>query len=252
MIKRRVLRFGFCLFLLLLGGCKTELYSGLSQLEGNEMYAILRSSGLNVEMEVLGVGKDQSVRLELPEQQVARAISLLQRQGYPKQHFASMGDIFNKDGLISSPIEEKARFLYAVSQELSNTLSNIDGVLVARVHVVMQEGDKFDKNPKPSTASVFIKYVEDATIDTLTPKIKALVANSILGLEYDQVSVALFPSSMKPIVLSPSDFQGSYMVYLWVGLGVLLMILIGGAIYYAFKAGWIPGKYRLQTIQKLA
>ncbi|MDG9668385.1 type III secretion inner membrane ring lipoprotein SctJ [Hahella sp. CR1] len=251
MKKRQIWRSGLCLLLLLLGGCKTELYSGLSQQEGNEMYAILRSTGFNVEMEVLGAGKDQNVRLKLPEQQVARAISVLQRQGYPKQHFATMGDIFAKDGLISSPTEEKARFIYAISQELSHTLSNIDGVLVARVHVVMQEGDKFDKNPKPSTASVFIKYVEDAPIETLTPKIKALVSNSILGLEYDQVSVALFPSSLKRIT-SPEEVSNGGMMYLWAGIGALLVLLLVGALYYAVRAGWIPRKIQTPAIQKLA
>lgn len=248
MKKRQYWGFGACLLLLLLGGCKTELYSGLSQQEGNEMYAILRSGGFNVEMEVIGAGKDQSVRLKLPEQQVARAIGVLQRQGYPKQHFATMGEIFAKDSLISSPTEEKARLVYAISQELSNTLSNIDGVLVARVHVVMQEGDKFDKDPKPSTASVFIKYVEDVPIETLTPKIKALVSNSILGLDYDQVSVALFPSSLKKMS-APEETLGGFALFMWLALGVLVILLIAGGGYYATRAGWIKLKFRMPGVQ---
>jgi type III secretion protein J len=218
------------ILLVLLSGCKTELYSGLSQQEGNEMYAILRSNGFTVNMEVLGAGKDQSVRLKVPSQQIAQAISLLQRQGYPKQHYATMGDIFSKDGLISSPTEEKARFIYAISQELSHTLSSIDGVLVARVHVVMQEEDKFNKNPEPSTASVFIKYAEDAQVETLTPKIKSLVANSILGLNYDQVSVALFPSSLKKIS-GPIPSVYEQQKYLIIGLGLLLIIITGSGLY---------------------
>ena len=182
-----------CVVLVLtLTACKSELYGALSEQEGNEMYAILKSAGIDVEKKT---GKDQVITLIVDDHQIARSIMLLKNHGYPKKKFLTMNDVFPKDGVISSPTEEKARYIYAMSQDISSTLSHIDGVLVARVHVVLPEKKKFADETQPSSASVFLKYSVDATLDTLVPQIKMLVANSIQGLHYDNVSVALFPSS---------------------------------------------------------
>ena len=71
----------------------------------------------------------------------ADAINILKEAGLPKQEFQSMGQVFKKDGLISSPTQERAQMIFALSQELSRTVSEIDGVLSARVHLVLPEND---------------------------------------------------------------------------------------------------------------
>jgi type III secretion protein J len=137
-------------------------------------------------------GKKNTVNLTVKESQLAEAVQLLRRNGYPKDEFASVGTVFQKDGLISSPLEERVRYVYAVSQDLSETLSNLDGVLTARVHVVMPEGDQL--NETPAKASVFIKHSPEVDLNKQIPKIKLLVNNSIDGLEYEKIMVALFPA----------------------------------------------------------
>jgi len=47
----------------------------------------------------------------------------------------------------------------------------------------------------PSSASVSIRHRTDAPIEALTPNIKMLVANSIEGLVYDNVTVVNFPAA---------------------------------------------------------
>ena len=99
------------------------------------------------------------------------SIKILKAEGYPKDKFSSVGEIFPKDGLISSPTEERARYTYSMSQELSATLSMIDGVITARVHVVLpHEGNNLDDVGYPSSASVFIKYTPELELSGFSPE----------------------------------------------------------------------------------
>ena len=104
-----------------------------------------------------------------------------------------MGQVFQKQGLVSSPTEDHIRLVYALSQGLNDTLSRIDGVLSARVHIVMPEPTTNGSAASPASAAVFIRYQDSFDLTQLVPQIKTLVANSIQNLAYDQVSVALFP-----------------------------------------------------------
>ena len=233
--------FGLILLSLLLAGCKIELYSGLTEKEGNEMLAILLDGGIPSEKLL---DKDKMVTLMVETDDVSRSVKLLRSYGYPKEKYSSIGDIFPKDGLISSPTEERARYTYSMSQELSSTLSMIDGVITARVHVVLpQEQDTITDVNFPSSASVFIKYTPELELAGFIPKVKTLVANSIEGLSLDKITVSLFPASRlnmevlsKPstdsvlFVKVNSNSAGAVRILVY-SLVVLLLAALGGAGY---------------------
>lgn len=221
--------FALLTLLFLITGCKTELYGGLSEKEGNEMFAILYNAGLSIEKET---DKDRFVTLLVEEEQSASAIQILKNNGFPKDRFTNIGDVFSKDGLISSPTEEKARLIYALSQEISSTLSQIDGVLTARVHVVMSEKNEYNRKSAPPSASVFIKHIESVDIVSLTGKIKSLVANSINGLTDKQVTVALFPAlknSEKRAELNSSS------IITWIILSLILLALLSIGAWLGYQ-----------------
>jgi type III secretion protein J len=178
------------LLALALTGCQVELFTGLSEREANEMLSILLRAGIDADKVAAGEGL---LTINVDENRFAEAVDLLKRQGYPRESFASIGEVFKKEGLISSPLEERVRFVYALSQELSETISEIDGVLGARVHVVLPNNELAMENVVPSSAAVFIRHQADVQLDRLIPQIKMLVTNSIEGLTYDKVSVILFP-----------------------------------------------------------
>ena len=119
----------------LLGGCKTELYSNLVESDANTMLAILLNHDIQAEKKF--DPKASSYILRVDEDRISQAVTLLKEQGYPREKVSSLGELFKKDGLVSSPLEERARFIFALSQSVQETLSQIDGVLVARVHVVL-------------------------------------------------------------------------------------------------------------------
>ncbi|CAM3212605.1 type III secretion inner membrane ring lipoprotein SctJ [Pseudomonas plecoglossicida] len=179
--------------LLLLVGCRVELYQGLSQKEANEMLALLATEGISASKETDKSGKTKVI---VDDAKIARAIEVLKREGLPREAYSSLKDVFPKDSLISSPLEERARLNYAKAQELSKTLSEIDGVLTARVHVVLpEEREGLGKKTSPASASVFIKYVAGMQFDAYVPQIKQLLSNSLEGLEYERISVVLIPSA---------------------------------------------------------
>ena len=71
--------------------------------------------------------------------------------------------------------------------------SQIDGVLTARVHVVLGSQDlATGKVTKPS-AAVFLRHTPDSQATHLVPRIRELTANAIPGLSQDDVSVMLVP-----------------------------------------------------------
>ncbi|BCG82688.1 MULTISPECIES: type III secretion system inner membrane ring lipoprotein SctJ [unclassified Mesorhizobium] len=185
---RRSLRLIVLPLLVALGGCKVDLYTQLQEREANEMLALLMDNGVDA---VRVAAKDGTSTVQVDEKLLAYSIDLLNGKGLPRQSFKNLGEIFQGSGLIASPTEERARYVYALSEELSRTISDIDGVFSVRVHVVLPHNDLLRAGATPSSASVFIRHDAKADLSVLLPKIKMLVADSIEGLSYDKVEVVL-------------------------------------------------------------
>jgi type III secretion protein J len=178
--------------LLTLTACsKPELYTNLTEHQANEMVALLQTGGIEAKKESRDAG---TYAITTQQENFGRAIDMLHANGLPKGTFDTVGQVFKKEGFVSSPTEERARLTYALSQELANTLQTIDGVVVARVHLAVPEKDPLSDKPKAASASVFIKYRAGRDLSSQVGNIKALVINGIEGLTYDNVAVTLFPA----------------------------------------------------------
>ncbi len=182
---------------LLLSSCQMELYSNLSENDVNNMLSIMLSNGIDAEKVI--DKKTASYVLMIDKNKIPEAIGLLREHGYPREKVAGVKDLFKKEGLVSSPMEERVRYIYALSQSVQETLSQIDGVLTARVHIVMPENNPFVDTIKPSSASVFIKYHPSSDIKNIKSKIKLIVEKSIEGLTYEKVSVVMLPAQLSYI-----------------------------------------------------
>ena len=192
----------------LLVGCRVELYSQLTERQANEMLAVLIQGGVDTSKRSVGKGVFEIL---VDSNDLARAVRILDSKGLPGDTFVSMEDLYKKEGLISSPTEERVRYMFALSQSIAETLTNIDGVLVARVHIALPETEKHRANLNPTSASVFIKHNEyfSAHRDR-TPEIKRIVVSSIEGLNYDRVTVFMSEEARLTADLLNNSKQGGF------------------------------------------
>jgi type III secretion protein J len=177
---------------LALAGCRVELYSGLNESEANQMLAALANAHIDAVKVQAG---EAGWQLQVDERDLPAAVDVLQERGLPGPRHASLGEVFQKQGLVATPAEERVRYIYGLSQELSRTVAEIDGVVSARVHVVIPANDPLSDKLKPSSAAVFIKHRPGTDLRLLAPAVKELVAHSVEGLTYEQVSLTLVPAS---------------------------------------------------------
>ncbi len=183
--------FGLIAAMLLLAGCdkETTLHSGLEERQANLVMAALLDSGMGCRK---GPGEEGTWNVLVSEGRFAEAVNLLERRGLPRRPRLGIGEVFKKTGMISSPSEERIRFMDALAQDISRTISMIDGVVDARVHVVLPENDPFARNALPSSAAVAIRSRWDADLTDIVPSVKGLVKNAIEGLSHDKIQVTIF------------------------------------------------------------
>jgi type III secretion protein J len=212
--------FSICCLVFLSSCGKDALYTKLSEQQANEMLAVLNSSGIDASKATEDGGTWQ---IQTSKDEFASALSALRAQGYPRDDFVSLGTVFKKEGFVSSPIEERARLMYGLSQELSRTLSSIDGVIFARVHLAVPESDPLSDKPKLSSASVFIKHRPDADMAKQIGQIKALVVNSVEGLPYDNVTVML--TAAQPSIVTKKVAMPSLTSNLLMGLITVIALI---------------------------
>ena len=189
-MKRRVMMMPLAAALLL-AGCDKEatLHSGLGERQANLVMAALLDAGITCRKTP---GEEGTWNVLCSEAKFAQAVNLLERQGLPREPRQGIGEVFKKTGMISSPSEERIRFMDALAQDIARTISMIEGVVDARVHVVLPENDPFARNTLPSSAAVAIRSRWNADITDLVPSVKALVKNAIEGLQYEKIQVTIF------------------------------------------------------------
>ena len=176
---------------LLLTACdqQTTLHSNLPEQQANLVMATLLDSGIPCQK---SPGDEGTWNVTVSEASFAKAVNLLERRGLPRRDYQGLGEVFKKTGMISSPSEERIRFMDALAQDISRTIASIDGVVDARVHIVLPENDPFAHNTLPSSAAVAVRSRWDADVSEYIPAIKGLVKNAIEGLSADKIMVTVF------------------------------------------------------------
>lgn len=224
------------------GDKDVELLSSLSEVDANEVVAALVSGGIKAKK----IKTKKSIAVFIKENDISVAVDLLKAKGLPNKSHSNFGEIFKKEGMISTPLEEKARYIYGISQELESSLSQVDGVLIARVHVVLSERIAPGQPVRPSSAAVMIKHLPELDPDSIEPRIKRLIISSIPGLstqKEDKISISFFESKIEePDVIivnylglmmtekSANELHSALVLFMVIALA-LILIIASGAFY---------------------
>lgn len=183
-----------------LTGCQSRriIVNGLDEKDANEILVFLSNKGIDankVQAEAASGGAAKAIlwNISVDEMQANEAMALLNQVGLPRRSSQSLLSLFSNVGLVPTGMQDKIRFQEGLAEQIASTIRKIDGVLDAEVRISFPEEDPLNPNaPKQKiTASVFVKHngVLDDPNSHLQTRIKRLVASSVNGLDYDNVTV---------------------------------------------------------------
>jgi type III secretion protein J len=244
-MKRVLLSSVLVPLLLLLAGCAQQLFGSLSEHEVNEVVGALRAEGIAATKSKAGEG---TWSVSVPGNDFSRSVAVLRNQNLPAQSFDGLGQVFKKESLVSTETEERARLMYAVAQELQRTLSQIDGVVQARVHPVIKPRDAFSSRPRVSSASVFIKHRASVDMASKVSMIRELVANGVEDLDEKNVSVALIAAELRALPTAAERTTETVVWTLAAITGVLLLLLLLSYAAFTWRDRLREGFVRIRLI----
>ena len=196
-----VFRLSLLLLLTLLTACGSRriIVNNLDEKEANEIIVYLSNKGIDATKvpapaaEGGAGGKAALWNISVDETQGNEAMALLNQVGLPRRKGQNLLGIFGNTSLVPSGLQEKIRYQAGLAEQIASTIRKIDGVLDADVQISFPEEDPLNPNANKQkiTASVYVKHngvLDDPNAHLIT-RIKRLVAGSINGLDYDNVTV---------------------------------------------------------------
>lgn len=178
---------------------RKTIVNGLQEKEANEILVYLSTKGVEAQkIPVAGASsggqKTTVYDISVKEEDANNAMSLLNQAGLPRRPGQNLLGIFANTGLVPSEMQDKIRYQAGLAEQIASTIRKIDGVLDAEVQISFPEEDPLNPqaaNKQKITSSVYIKHngVLDDPNSHLLTKIKRLVAASVTGLDYDNVTV---------------------------------------------------------------
>ena len=122
------------------GGVLDESAARARRRPANETIAALERAGIATE-KVADEGSTTAFTVRIARRDAGKALDLLRSLGLPRDRRHGFAEVYGQPSLIPTPSEERARYLEALGGEIERTLETADGVVSARVHLVLEEND---------------------------------------------------------------------------------------------------------------
>jgi flagellar M-ring protein FliF len=160
------------------------LYGNLSDSDASSVVQALQTAAIEYKLD------SNSGAIMVPAERVHEARLQLAGQGLPQGKTASL-DLMSKDpGFGVSQFMENARYQYALEGELARTISSLQAVEAARIHLALPQQSAFVRDRRPASASVLLQLRAGHRLQPeQVSAIVHLVASSIPELDSDNVTV---------------------------------------------------------------
>lgn len=226
-----------CLCLLLLLGtaaCRERIQHGLDERQANELQTVLAERGLDAR-KVPEAGKKPTWAIEVDEAQASDAVRILAELGLPRPVEETGCDVFGGGGLIRSPLEEQLCRVRVLERGIEKTLQGVDGVLLARVHLMVPPPPRPGQAAASAKASAMLRTApgQAARIRQTQEQLRALIAGGVEGLSPDAVSLMVDEAATRVEVAAPGS---SPLLRLRVLLAVMGVVVTGLAVALVFLA----------------
>ena len=127
--------------------------------------------------------------IKVPEKEIDRIRIMLSQEGLPQKGIVGWEQFDDKD-FTRTEFEQEIQKIRAIQGEIARTVSSIDGVTSARVHIVMPKSSLFVRESKSPTASIYLKTKRGFELDKKQIKgIQHLVSHAVEGLKPNQISI---------------------------------------------------------------
>jgi type III secretion protein J len=216
------------LLLLLLAGCSgEELFHGLDERQANELLVALEEAGLSGGKRRED-GAEGGWTVEVRGADAGQARRVLAERELPRSRTPGFADLFEGGGMVPTPLEEHARYLHALSGELSRTVEALDGVVEARVHLGLPQEDPLRPGEsRAPRAAVLLRCrpAACAAVRPLEPAIRALISGAADGLSPEMVSVLVAEAEAAPAPAPVRAWSPAWRIVGAVGLALAAALL---------------------------
>ncbi|MBI2267010.1 MAG: flagellar M-ring protein FliF [Armatimonadetes bacterium] len=161
----------------------TDLYTGLSPQDSAQIETRLKEMGVRYQT------LEGGARIRVPSRRRAEVLLALSAQGLPTS--GSIGwEFLSKTDFTSTQWTLEKKNIIALQTELARTITQIDGVEGARIHIATPQEALYSEKEKEPTASVLLKLRPGATLDEERIRgIMGMVSHSVDGLKPSNVTV---------------------------------------------------------------
>ena len=204
-------------------GCSSRIQHGLDEKAANELQTVLLAQGIKAE-KTLEPGKKPTWAITVPDAEAEAAVQLLATLGLPKTKARGFADM--KSSLVPTPMEQQVQYLELLAGELEQTLEATEGVLSARVHIVIAATPRAGQAQAPSRASALWKVRPGmaARVKAVREDLRQLIAGGVQGLSAEDVALVVDEVVLPPSQPARATHQ-PWLRWLAAGLGGLVTLL---------------------------
>jgi type III secretion protein J len=191
----------FLVCTLWIAGCSVPVAAGLDESDANHVVVALDRAGIDSSKEV-----DPSVegrfRVTVVHDDASRALAAMADEQVPRPKSRTLLEATDRGALVPSQAAEHAQLMAGLAGDVEQTLSHVEGVIVARVHLNLPLRDGLRDGPTTkATASVLLEH--RGTPPLPTDAVQRLVAGAAPGLAPVDVTVVFLPRAVRAAVSRP-------------------------------------------------